>query len=91
MKQSYTSLDSYILTKTLGSGSTSKIKLGVHIETGQQVVVKVYRQRAGASAVNEVSYFARKIRHRNLLKAYEYNLKGVLIKRGSSKARYRAY
>lgn len=31
----------YVLTKTLGVGSTGRVKLGTHVETGQRVAVKI--------------------------------------------------
>ena len=36
-----TRIGPYILTKTLGTGSTSKVKLGIHFTTGEKIAVKI--------------------------------------------------
>ena len=36
----------YALTKTLGVGSTGKVKLGIHMETGTKVAVKIFSKEA---------------------------------------------
>lgn len=40
----------YEIGETLGTGHFSKVKLGIHKETGMKVAIKVSRQRAGCRA-----------------------------------------
>ena len=37
-------LDNYILRKSLGYGLTSKVKLGIHKETGTEVAIKIIKK-----------------------------------------------
>jgi hypothetical protein len=44
-----------------------------------------------SSQKNECAFYGKGIVHPNIARAYEYNLKGIYVKAGSSKLRYRAY
>ena len=41
MRSSFPSARSYLLSKTIGEGTFGKVKLGVHLLTGERVAVKV--------------------------------------------------
>ena len=46
-------LGSYKIGKTLGIGAFGKVKLGIHIITGQKVAVKILSKRKGAASTKQ--------------------------------------
>ena len=67
---------SNIVGKTLGEGTFGKVKLGVHIFTGEKVAVKIL-EKDKISEVADVERVAREIhilkliRHPNIIQLYE--------------------
>ncbi|KAJ3300186.1 hypothetical protein HDU76_006145, partial [Blyttiomyces sp. JEL0837] len=47
-------LGSYQLGKTIGQGAFSKVKLGIHIETGQKVAIKIIDKKQMAMKAAKV-------------------------------------
>jgi serine/threonine protein kinase len=45
MTQQVDTIDDYILIKTVGRGSQASVKLSVHIESGTEVALKVFKKR----------------------------------------------
>lgn len=66
----------YVLGKTLGEGTFGKVKLGVHIFTGEKVAVKIL-EKDKILEVSDVERVAREIhilkmiRHPNIIQLYE--------------------
>lgn len=66
----------YVLGKTLGEGTFGKVKLGVHIFTGEKVAVKIL-EKDKILEVSDVERVAREIhilkliRHQNIIQLYE--------------------
>ena len=65
-------LGDYTLTKTLGSGSTGKVRLGIHRETGQKVAVKIVwrgeKPRTSASGREKKSKESQASRERRIMR-----------------------
>jgi BR serine/threonine kinase len=67
----------YLLSNTLGVGSSGKVKLGVHSDTGQRVAVKIiakdtFTQRPDVkNKVQREIALMRLIDHPNILKLYD--------------------
>ncbi|KAI8368795.1 kinase-like domain-containing protein [Choanephora cucurbitarum] len=57
--QKSTSFGPYELLQTLGEGEFGKVKLGVHVETGQEVAVKLIKKERGAN--NRISKIEREV------------------------------
>jgi 5'-AMP-activated protein kinase catalytic alpha subunit len=66
----------YVLGKTIGEGTFGKVKLGVHIYTGEKVAVKIL-EKDKILVVDDVERVAREIhilkliRHPNIIQLYE--------------------
>ncbi|RHZ87854.1 hypothetical protein Glove_29g195 [Diversispora epigaea] len=45
---------SYLLTRTLGEGAYAKVKLGKHIESGEEVAIKLIPKGVGSSKLTEI-------------------------------------
>ena len=66
----------YILGKTIGEGTFGKVKIAVHIPTGEKVAVKVLeksriREQADIRRVNREIKILKKTRHVNVIQLYE--------------------
>mmetsp|Transcript_3443 Transcript_3443/g.3199 ORF Transcript_3443/g.3199 Transcript_3443/m.3199 type:complete len:173 (+) Transcript_3443:1-519(+) len=66
----------YVLGKTLGEGTFGKVKLGVHIYTGEKVAVKILEKDkimevADVERVAREIYILKLIRHPNIIQLYE--------------------
>lgn len=66
----------YVLGKTLGEGTFGKVKLGVHIFTGEKVAVKILEKDkivevADVERVAREIYILKLIRHPNIIQLYE--------------------
>ena len=49
MEQSEQEIGQYVLVKTLGSGTTGKVKLAINRETKQEVAIKVIKKTTSKS------------------------------------------
>lgn len=47
-------LGKYCIQQTLGSGSFSKTKLGIHMSTGKQYAIKILKQDIGEGALKTI-------------------------------------
>lgn len=66
----------YILGETIGQGGYSKVKLGVHSESGQQVALKLLSKQQGSDSLKQVKREIEamtKINHENVLKCLDVN------------------
>lgn len=66
-------IGSYKLGKTLGKGTYGKVKLGVHMETGEQVAVKIVHtntEKSKKQLEREISIIS-KLKHQNIVRMYE--------------------
>lgn len=66
-------IGAYKLGKTLGKGTYGKVKLGVHMETGEQVAVKIVHtntEKSKKQLEREISIIS-KLKHQNIVKMYE--------------------
>ena len=66
----------YILGKTIGEGTFGKVKIAVHIPTGEKVAVKVLeksriKEQADIRRVNREIKILKKTRHVNVIQLYE--------------------
>ena len=67
---------SYILGKTVGEGTFGKVKIAVHIPTGEKVAVKILekskiKDQADVRRVNREIKILKKTRHSNIIQLYE--------------------
>ena len=66
----------YMLGKTIGEGTFGKVKLGVHLPTGEKVAVKILeknkiKEQADIRRVNREIKILKKARHSNIIQLYE--------------------
>ncbi|KAI9257241.1 kinase-like domain-containing protein, partial [Phascolomyces articulosus] len=66
----------YLLLQTLGEGEFGKVKLGIHIETGQEVAIKLIKKdnidsSTRMSKVEREISVLRKVRHPYIVKLYD--------------------
>ena len=64
-----------LLTKTLGKGTFSKVKLGVHIKTGINVAAKILdkklaNEKESSRIIREITIL-KKLKHPNIIRLYE--------------------
>lgn len=69
-------IGNYILGKTLGEGTFGKVKLGIHIFTGEKVAVKILEKDkilevADVERVAREIHILKLIRHPNIIQLYE--------------------
>jgi serine/threonine protein kinase len=66
----------YMLGKTIGEGTFGKVKLGVHLPTGEKVAVKILekskiKEQADIRRVNREIKILKKAKHCNIIQLYE--------------------
>ena len=66
----------YMLGKTIGEGTFGKVKLAIHVPTGEKVAVKILeksriREQADVRRVNREIKILKKTRHPNIIQLYE--------------------
>ncbi|RHZ87849.1 hypothetical protein Glove_29g2 [Diversispora epigaea] len=62
---------SYLLTRTLGEGACGKVKLGKHIESGEEVAVKLIRKGLGSSKLTIIQReidILKSVQHSSIIK-----------------------
>jgi serine/threonine protein kinase len=81
----------YQLQRTLGTGANSKVKLGVHLDTGNKSAIKILKKqdpRVDANFLNllmtEVETMA-KLSHPNIVNMYEYSKDAFVEKEDGTK------
>ena len=67
---------SYMLGKTIGEGTFGKVKIAVHVPTGEKVAVKILeknkiKDQADVRRVNREIKILKKTRHSNIIQLYE--------------------
>lgn len=66
----------YMLGKTIGEGTFGKVKLAIHIPTGEKVAIKILekariKEQADVRRVNREIKILKKARHGNIIQLYE--------------------
>ena len=66
----------YMLSKTIGEGTFGKVKLAVHLPTGERVAVKILeksriKEQADVRRVNREIKILKKLHHPNVVQIYE--------------------
>eukprot|EP01032_Pedospumella_encystans_P016271 gene16271-18569_t len=66
----------YMIGKTIGEGTFGKVKLAVHIPTGEKVAIKILeknriKEQADVRRVNREIKILKKARHSNIIQLYE--------------------
>ena len=66
----------YIIQKSIGEGTFGKVKLGIHISTGEKVAIKILEKKriVDVSDIERVSreiHILKLIRHPNIIQLYE--------------------
>ena len=83
----YSSIGDFLLLKTLGEGSGTKCKLGVHKTTKKEVAVKIMKRSSPEVTSTFLTLWKtevgimKKLDHPNIVKLYEYDENGVKVKR----------
>lgn len=75
-------IDNYEVLKTLGKGSTCKVKLCRHIETNEKFALKVYAENKIHTFNVEADGLAKVQQHPNIITVHEYVSNGNYIKPG---------
>ena len=65
-----TIIGDYIVKKTLGKGTFSKVKLGIHKVTNQKVAIKILEKDDLERIIREMDII-RQLKHPNIAKVYE--------------------
>lgn len=77
----------YWIKQTLGSGSFSKTKLGIHMKTGTKVAIKILKPNLSEGAIKtiftEINALKAIPKHDNIIEMFDYN-QGPYIKRDSN-------
>ncbi len=83
----HSSIGDYLLSKTLGEGSGTKCKLGIHKDTQQEVAVKIMKRASPEITTsflklwkNEVEIM-KSLAHPNIVRLFEYDENGVKEKK----------
>ncbi len=66
----------YMLGKTIGEGTFGKVKIGIHLPTGEKVAVKILekskiKEQADVRRVNREIKILKKAQHGNIIRLYE--------------------
>jgi serine/threonine protein kinase len=71
------SIGNYIIKQTLGTGSFSKTKLGIHKQTGEKVAIKILKDNLPKSSLNtiftEINALKAIKQHPNIVKLLDYD------------------
>jgi 5'-AMP-activated protein kinase catalytic alpha subunit len=75
-KQKRQIVGQYMLGKTIGEGTFGKVKLAVHIPTGEKVAIKILekgriKEQADVRRVNREIKILKKARHGNVIQLFE--------------------
>jgi 5'-AMP-activated protein kinase catalytic alpha subunit len=76
VKQKRQIVGQYMLGKTIGEGTFGKVKLAVHIPTGEKVAIKILekgriKEQADVRRVNREIKILKKARHGNVIQLFE--------------------
>ena len=68
-------IGNFLLTKTLGKGTFSKVKLGINIKTGMNVAAKILdketiNEKESSRIISEISIL-KKLKHPNIIRLYD--------------------
>lgn len=81
-------LDNFKILRTLGSGVSSKVKLGENIYSGQKYALKILKSlsssRYRTTLIRECNIMG-SLSHKNILSFYDLNLRGKYISKSGSK------
>ena len=71
-----TKIGNYIISSTLGEGTFSKVKLGVHLPTQQKVAIKILdkskiKDESDIERISREIHILKAIRHPNIVQLYE--------------------
>jgi len=66
----------YSVGKTIGEGTFGKVKLAIHLSSGQKVAVKIleksrFKEQADGRRVNREIKILKKVRHANVIQLFE--------------------
>ena len=81
-------LDNFKILRTLGSGISSKVKLGENIYSGQKYALKILKSLSSTryrSTLIKESAIMSSLAHKNILKFYDLNLNGKYISKSGTK------
>jgi 5'-AMP-activated protein kinase catalytic alpha subunit len=72
------------IEKTIGEGTFGKVKLGIHLTTGEKVAIKILEKEKilepeDLERVNREISYLKKLNHQNIIKIYEVSI--ILIER----------
>ena len=72
----YKKIGNYLLSSTIGMGTFSKVKLGVHIPTKENVAIKILdkshiKDNSDIQRIQREIYILKKLRHQNIAQLYE--------------------
>lgn len=73
-------IDKYAILRTIGKGSTSKVKLGSNIETGEKVAIKIINSDKLSVMKVELNALQNVPEHPNIVKLVGYSNSSIYIK-----------